>query len=64
MTPEEAEWLRKAWAEKRCLHATFTYERVGGVSTGDFYCTQCGKHFFADEVEELQAKRSGTTVNE
>ena len=58
MTPDEAEWLRRAWADRACLHPRLVREIIADESTDDFYCEQCGKHFFADEAEKLLARRS------
>ena len=53
MTPDEAEWLRRAWGERACLHPRLTREIIEGERTDDYYCEQCGRHFFADEAEDL-----------
>ena len=58
MTPDEAQWLRSAWGERRCLHPKLVKEIIDGQSTDDYYCQQCGRHFFSDEADELLARHS------
>ena len=58
MTPDEAEWLRRAWGERPCLHPRLTKEIITGEWTEDYYCEQCGRHFFADEAEEFLSRPS------
>jgi hypothetical protein len=62
MTPDEAEWLRRAWGGRRCLHPTLDKEIIDGRWTDDYYCRQCGRHFFADEAEDILARQPGDSA--
>ncbi len=43
MQTDEAERMRKEWADKPCKHPKLEKEYYLGSATGDYVCTTCGE---------------------
>jgi hypothetical protein len=59
MDIELAQRLQREWKGKQCDHPNVDKERVRGIESGDWRCTQCGKLYDSQgEWEAERAKRS------
>ncbi len=57
MQAREASHLRKMWGDVPCDHDHVEKEYDLGSDTGDLVCTQCGRTFWGDQLEELRKKK-------